>query len=122
MITTRPIAMSRAITLGCTALLVASAGVTASAGAAKHHYPAKEVAGFKRSCTKTAKDVANGKLTKKQATTYCDSTLTCVEGKLTYKQFEATVEKMQSGEANPNAKVLTACEKAAIKKAGIKKG
>jgi hypothetical protein len=34
---------------------------------------------------------------------------------LTLKQFERVVLNMQSGAANPNAKVLTQCEKAAAK-------
>jgi hypothetical protein len=88
----------------------------APALSAGHHYPATLKKSFLKSCASTAVDAAQGKLTKHQAAQYCALALSCIEAKLTLKEFEQTVQNMQSGKANPNAKVLTKCEKQAISK------
>ncbi len=99
------------------AIAVTAASLTLGAApalSAGHHYPASLKKSFIKTCTSTAKDAAAGKLTKRQAAKYCALALSCIERKLTLKEFEQTVLNMQSGKSNPNAKVLTKCEKQAI--------
>jgi hypothetical protein len=95
-----------------TVVLALVAGGSALAAA---QYPAKVRTVFVNACTKSAVSVSNGKISHKRAMSYCTSALACISRKLTLKQFERVVTNMQSGAANPNAKVLTQCEKAAAK-------
>jgi hypothetical protein len=103
-------------TVGAAVLAAGSFGGVAGAASDTHHYPAKYEKSFESSCAKTAKAIGGKKITKSQAKAYCKSTLKCIEKKLTLKQFEETAAKMQSGESNPNAKALAACEKQAAAK------
>ncbi len=93
-----------------TGVLAVVAGGSAL-GAAR--YPASVRHVFVNACTKSAVAVSNGKISHQKAVSYCTSALACIARKLTLKQFERVVLNMQSGAANPNAKVLTQCEKAA---------
>ena len=103
-------------TVSAALLAAGSFGGVATAASSKHHYPAKYEKAFQSTCAKAAKAVGGKKITKAQAKAYCKSTLTCIEKKLTLKQFEQAVAKMQSGESNPNAKALATCEKQAAAK------
>ncbi|HEU0318668.1 MAG TPA: hypothetical protein VFR49_15130 [Solirubrobacteraceae bacterium] len=93
-------------------VLAVVAGGSALAAA---QYPASLRHVFVNACTKSAVAVSNGKISHQKAVSYCTSALTCISRKLTLAQFERVVLNMQSGAANPNAKVLTQCEKAAAK-------
>jgi hypothetical protein len=94
---------------------IALAGQSAPT-AAQRHYPASVRSAFIASCTRTAKAVAGSRITKTQARRYCTSALACIERHLTLKQFERVVQNMQAGRRNPNAHILTSCERAAAKK------
>jgi hypothetical protein len=106
--------------LALASLLVATgAGAAAAARAStpsQRHYPPAVRSAFIASCTKAAKAAAGTRLTSAQARTYCRSALACIERHLTLRQFERTVQNMQAGRRNPNARVLTSCERAAAKK------
>ncbi|HEY4098083.1 MAG TPA: hypothetical protein VGM33_21350 [Baekduia sp.] len=103
-------------TVTAAVLAAGSFGGVAGAASDTHHYPAKYEKSFESTCAKTAKAVGGKKITKSQAKAYCKSALKCIEKKLTLKQFEQAAAKMQSGETNPHAKVLAACEKQAAAK------
>jgi hypothetical protein len=104
--------------LALAALLVAIGAAAAAHGATptQRHYPPAVRTAFISSCTRAAKATAGTRLTKAQARTYCRSALACIERHLTLRQFERTVQNMQAGRRNPNARVLTSCERAAAKK------
>ena len=89
----------------------------APAGAAGNKYPDAVVKSFVKSCTKTAVASADGKLTTKQARTYCRVAIKCIQRKLTLKQFELYVKRMRSGASNPGAKKVNSCIKQAAKAA-----
>jgi hypothetical protein len=97
---------------------LAMAGTTAGTAAptAQRHYPSEVRRAFITSCTRTAKAVAGSRLTRAQARQYCTSALNCIERHLTLRQFERVVQNMQAGRRNPNAHVLTSCERSAAKK------
>jgi hypothetical protein len=104
----------------CALLALAALAVAIGAGAAadaatptQRHYPPEVRRAFIRSCTSAAKSVAGDRLTRAQARTYCTSALNCIERRLTLTQFERVVRNMQTGRRNPNARVLTSCERAA---------
>jgi hypothetical protein len=116
---TRSFSSSRraAAILALAAVLVAACIASAAqARTTQRHYPQAVRTAFVSSCTRTAKAAANGRLTKTQASTYCRSALSCIERRLTLRQFERTVQNMQAGRRNPNARVFTSCERAAAKK------
>jgi hypothetical protein len=99
-------------------LVTATIGVALSLGAAApaisagDSYPSSVRGPFLKACTKTA---AEGQLTNKQAARYCRLALSCIEDRLTLKEFKETVTRMGSGKRNPNAKVFTTCERQAIR-------
>jgi hypothetical protein len=93
---------------------LATAGTAAPT--AQRHYPPEVRRAFIASCTRTAKAVAGGRITRAQARRYCTSALACIERHLTLSQFERTVQNLQSGRRNPNARILTSCERAAARK------
>jgi hypothetical protein len=93
---------------------LATAGTTAPT--AQRHYPPAVRRAFITSCTRTAKAVAGSRITRTQARRYCTSALACIERHLTLRQFERVVQNMQAGRRNPNARVLTSCERAAARK------
>jgi hypothetical protein len=103
----------RALVVVALVAVLAAASVPAALGAAR--YPAAVRHVFIDACSKSAVSVSNGAITHKRAVSYCTSALTCISRKLTLKQFENVVLNMQSGKKNPNAKVLTQCEKSAAK-------
>jgi hypothetical protein len=101
------------------AALAVAIGAGAAADAAtttQRHYPPEVRRAFIASCTRVAKSVAGDRLTRAQARTYCTSALSCIERRLTLRQFERVVQNMQAGRSNPNARVLTSCERAAAQK------
>jgi hypothetical protein len=109
----------RAIAVMALAGLLLAIGVGAVAGAAtptQRHYPPEVRRAFISSCAKAAKAVGGTRLTKAQANTYCRSALACIERRLTLRQFARTVQNMQAGRRNPNARVFTSCERAAVRK------
>ena len=93
---------------------LAAAGTAAPT--AQRHYPPSVRRAFISSCTRTAKAVAGARITKAQARQYCTSALACIERHLTLTQFERTVQNLQSGRRNPNARILTSCERSAVRK------
>jgi hypothetical protein len=93
---------------------LATAGTTTPT--AQRHYPPSVRRAFITSCTRTAKAVAGSRLTQAQARQYCTSALSCIERHLTLRQFERVVQNMQAGRRNPNARILTSCERAAARK------
>ena len=108
----------RALALLALATLLVAIGAGAAARAAtptQRHYPPAVRRAFVSSCAKAAKAVAGTKLTQAQADRYCRSALSCIERHLTLSQFERTVRNMQAGRSNPNARVLTSCERAAAR-------
>jgi hypothetical protein len=108
----------RAIALLALASLLVAIGAGASADAStpsRRHYPSAVRSAFIASCTKAAKEAAGTRLTSAQARTYCRSALACIERHLTLRQFERVVQNMRAGRRNPNARVLTSCERAAAK-------
>jgi uncharacterized protein (DUF2141 family) len=109
----------RASALLALATVLVAIGVGAVAHAApatQRHYPPEVRRAFVSSCTRAAKAAAGTRLTTTQAGTYCRSALACIERRLTLRQFERTVQNMQAGRRNPNARVFTSCERAAAKK------
>jgi hypothetical protein len=103
-------------TLSAAMLAAGSFGGVAGASSSTHHYPEKYEKSFETTCAKAAKAVGGKKISKAQAKAYCKSALTCIEKKLTLKEFEQAVAKMQSGDTNPNAKAIATCEKQAASK------
>jgi hypothetical protein len=100
-----------------TLLVATGAGAVAQAGTTtQRHYPPEVRRAFISSCASSAKAVAGARITKAQANTYCRSALACIERHLTLSQFARTVQNMQAGRKNPNARVFTSCERAALKK------
>jgi hypothetical protein len=83
---------------------------------APHHYPPSFKKVFISACVKAARAGKSKTISKRQATAYCSTALACIEKKLTVKQFELAAEKMKTGKHDPNARVLTACERSAAKK------
>ena len=81
-----------------------------------NRYPATLTKPFMHSCTVTAVATANGKLTRAQARAACAHTLACLERQLTVAELTATLQKMQSGEVNPGAKVMRRCEERAVER------
>jgi hypothetical protein len=109
----------RAIALLALATVLVAIVAAAAAHAAtptQRHYPPAVRNAFISSCTKAAKATAGSRLTKAQASTYCRSALSCIERHLTLTQFARTVRNMQQGKRNPNARVFTSCERAALRK------
>jgi hypothetical protein len=109
----------RAIAVLALAALLVALGAGAMARAAtptQRHYPPQVRTAFISSCARAAKAAAGSRLTKAQANTYCRSALSCIERRLTLRQFEQTVKNMQTGRRNPNARIFTSCERAAAKK------
>src|SRR4051812_19532782 len=108
------------IVLATAFAVVLPTGSMAAAGqpgpTAQRHYPPAVRRAFITSCTRTAKAVAGSRLTRAQARQYCTSALSCIERHLTLRQFERVVRNMQAGRRNPNAHVLTSCERAAARK------
>jgi hypothetical protein len=96
--------------LGALALAVGYAG---SPVLAAPRYPAAVRHVFVDTCAKTAVSVSNHRISHKTAVLYCTRALTCISNKLTLKQFEQVIQRMQSGAHNPKASVLTKCEKSA---------
>ena len=109
----------RAVALLALSALLLAIGAGAAANAAtttQRHYPPSVRRAFISSCTRAAKAAAGDRLTQAQAGTYCRSALSCIERQLTLRQFERTVQNMQAGRRNPNARVFTSCERAAARK------
>ena len=116
---TRSIAALRRRVLALTAIgatVGAFAVVDVGAAMAANHYPSALTSAFISTCSKTAQSV-NKKVGKALADRYCTLAIACIERKLTLSQFEQVVKNMQSGKANPKAKVVTACERSAIQQA-----
>src|SRR5512133_1830975 len=93
----RPLRRATAL-LALAALAVAIGAGAACADAAppaQRHYPPSVRTAFISSCTRAAKSVAGDRLTKAQARTYCRSALSCIERRLTLRQFERVVRNMQ---------------------------
>jgi hypothetical protein len=100
-----------------TVLVAIGAGAVANAApTTQRQYPPEVRRAFVSSCTRAAKAAVGTRLTTAQANTYCRSALACIERRLTLRQFERTVQNMQAGRRNPNARVFTSCERAAAKK------
>jgi hypothetical protein len=104
----------------CALLALAALAIAIGAGTAadaatptQRHYPPEVRRAFITSCTRVAKSVAGDRLTRTQARKYCTGALNCIERRLTLRQFERVVQNMQTGRRNPNARVLTSCERAA---------
>jgi hypothetical protein len=107
------------IVLAALVAVLATASLAAAGTAApraQRHYPPEVRRSFITSCTRTAKAVAGSKITRTQARQYFTSALACIERHLTLRQFERVVLNMQAGRRNPNAHILTSCERAAAKK------
>jgi hypothetical protein len=104
--------------LALAAVLLSASVATAGSAAptAQRHYPPEVRRAFISSCTRTAKAVAGPRITRAQARQYCTSALACIERHLTLRQFVRTFQNMQAGRRNPNARILTSCERAAAKK------
>jgi hypothetical protein len=101
------------------AAMLATGSIAAAgrrAPTAQRHYPPEVRRAFIASCTRTAKAVAGSRMTRTQARRYCASALACIERHLTLRQFERVVLNMQAGRRNPNARILTSCERAAARK------
>ena len=116
-------ALARSFRRATALLALAALAVAIGAGAAADEAPADAAplppsvrSAFVSSCTRAAKSVAGDRLTKAQASTYCRSALSCIERHLTLRQFERVVQNMQAGRRNPNARVLTSCERAAAQR------
>jgi hypothetical protein len=109
----------RAVALLALASLLVAIGAGAAAGAAppaQRHYPPEVRSAFIASCARAARAVGGNRLTQAQANTYCRTALACIERHLTLRQFARTVQNMQAGRRNPNARVFTSCERAAARK------
>jgi len=109
----------RAVALLALATLLVAIGAGAAARAAtptQRHYPPEVRRAFGSSCAKAATAVTGTRITKAQANTYCRSALACIERHLSLRQFERTVQNMQAGRKDPNARVFTSCERAAAQK------
>jgi hypothetical protein len=107
----------RAVALLALATLLVAIGAGAAARAAtQRHYPPEVRRAFVSSCAKAATAVTGTRITKAQANTYCRSALACIERHLSLRQFERTVQNMQAGRKDPNARVFTSCERAAAQK------
>ena len=111
----------RAVALLALASLLVAIGAGAAAGAgaappAQRHYPPEVRSAFISSCARAARAVGGSRLTPAQANTYCRTALACIERHLTLRQFARTVQNMQAGRRNPNARVFTSCERAAARK------
>jgi hypothetical protein len=106
----------RLVALAAVVALVVSllfAGLLApAANSAGHTYPSAVKKAFMKTCVPAAVRSSDGKLSKKQATTYCSSALACVEAKLSLKEFEKAVSRPRTA----NGKIVTSCEKKAIAK------
>jgi hypothetical protein len=104
------------LTLAALAIAIGAGAAADAAPPAQRHYPPSVRSAFIASCTRAAKSVAGDRLTRAQASTYCRSALSCIERHLTLRQFERVVQYMQAGRRNPNARVLTSCERAAAQR------
>jgi hypothetical protein len=110
---TSPSPLRRVLAAALAASLLLVGLLAAPALGAGHDYPASEKRAFMQSCVPAAVDSSAKQLTRKQATTYCRSTLTCVERKLTLSEFAAAVSKPKSA----NGRIVKQCQKQAIAKA-----
>jgi hypothetical protein len=92
-------------------------GVDDTAGAAppsQRHYPPEVRRQFTSACARTAKQVAGEKLTTGQARHLCAATLSCIERRMTFKQFVRLERNLRAGRHDRNATVITRCEQAAL--------
>jgi hypothetical protein len=108
--------LSALLAVAALAVAIGAATVADAAPTTQRHYPPAVRRAFVSSCTAAAKSVAGNRLTKAQAGRYCRSALACIERHLTLRQFARVVQNMQSGRRNPNARVLTSCERAAVQR------
>lgn len=79
--------------------------VAVSPAAARDQYPRSVQKAFTTACVKAA--TKKGTVTRRQAKTYCRSVYTCIESKLTLKQFKNAAAK-DSGRSNHK---INRCEK-----------
>jgi hypothetical protein len=110
-----PLLSSRrpAIVAGLVSLSIAGvAAVPASA----NDYPSQVNKNFMSSCVKAAVKAGGGKITKGKATSYCQSALDCISGKLTLKQFQEADEAAAAGKKSKYDKTINACVKKASSK------
>jgi hypothetical protein len=105
-------ALAAVVVLTAVSILASGAAFAAAGG---HQYPPAFTKQFTIGCVKSAQDTST-KITAAKAQRYCATALACIERKLTIKQVEVVYERMQSGKRNPNAAVLTKCEKSAAAK------
>ena len=110
----RAAAALAALVSAAAAVAIGTDGTAGAAPATQRHYPPEVRRQFTSACTRTAKQVAGERLTTRQARRLCADTLSCIERRLTFKQFVRLERNLQAGRRDRNAKVITRCEQAAL--------
>jgi hypothetical protein len=100
--------------LGTTLALAVPIGAVAATPASAARYPSSVKKGFLKSCKKAAKGEG---VSSKQAGTYCNASLKCLQRELSLKQFEQYARAVAKGDKTPphNRKVKRCIEEAASK-------
>jgi hypothetical protein len=104
----------RIVAISALTAIIGTIGAVDVGSAMASSYPAPIVSSFVTSCEHAAR-ATNKKVTASLASRYCNDALSCIESKLSLAQFDAVVLSIQARRPNANAKVLTTCEKSALK-------
>jgi hypothetical protein len=110
----RAAALAALAALAVAALATGLAGIAGAAPPTQRHYPPAVRRQFTAACARTATQVAGERLTNRQARRLCTVTLSCIERRLTFRQFVRLERNLGAGRRDRNAAVITRCERAAL--------
>lgn len=107
----RPLALAMALALAVALLLALTAAPPATSAA--RAYPPGVKQGFMRTCVPTALDSSDGSFNRRQAKIYCRTSYSCLEKRLTLREFQ----KVGQAKRGRIARVRDMCIEKAARKA-----